>query len=118
MDAKDALNGWTPIFYTASEGHLECARVLIDAGCQISIKDDSDWLPWTYALYRGHIAVARLLEVPNGGEAQMQLVKAVDKGIKPMAPSALFVAEETGGDIDMDDIPDLSLPPPIIPFRI
>ncbi|KAJ3044484.1 phosphate system positive regulatory protein pho81 [Rhizophlyctis rosea] len=118
VDAKDTLNGWTPIFYSASEGHLECARVLINAGCQIAVKDESDWLPWTYALYRGHISVAKLLAVPNGGEASMQLVKAVDTGIKPMAPSGLFVAEDNGGDIDMDDIPDLSLPPPIIPFRI
>ncbi|KAJ3280080.1 phosphate system positive regulatory protein pho81, partial [Borealophlyctis nickersoniae] len=124
VDAKDSFYGWTPVFFSASEGHLACVQVLLNAGCSISIKDEYDWIPWTHALYRGHIEVAKLLEVPNGmggvggmGGISMDLVVA-DGGIKPMAPSRLFVEDIATGDVNMDDIPDLSLPPPIIPFRI
>ncbi|KND03503.1 uncharacterized protein SPPG_00987 [Spizellomyces punctatus DAOM BR117] len=119
VNAPDNLNGWTPIFYAASEGHLECAKVLLKAGCRINIKDESNWLPWTYALYRGHIRVARLLEL-QGVESPIsqELVLAQDVGIKPMAPSGLFSEESNPEDMDIDALPDLSLPPPIIPFRI
>ncbi|RKO88297.1 hypothetical protein BDK51DRAFT_35596 [Blyttiomyces helicus] len=135
VNARDHCNGWTPIFYSASEGHLDCVKVLIDAGCRIDDKDDRDWLPWTYALYRGHINVARLVEVPStaalieppapaapAAVSTEPPVRASEVGIKPMAPSRLFIEDTEMDsldlDLDIDAIPSLSLPPPIIPFRI
>ncbi|KAJ3085363.1 phosphate system positive regulatory protein pho81 [Quaeritorhiza haematococci] len=126
VDAKENFNGWTPIFYAASEGHYECATVLLKAGCKVDVKDESDWLPWTHALYRGHIAVAKLLEVPsitpvaNGSLPSVSSAADVvgKKDIKPMAPSGLFGESNHDDDVDMDSIPSLLLPPPIIPFRI
>ncbi|KAJ3327326.1 phosphate system positive regulatory protein pho81, partial [Kappamyces sp. JEL0680] len=41
VERKDAFTGWTPLFFAASEGHLECIRVLIEAGCKIDLTDDS-----------------------------------------------------------------------------
>ncbi|KAJ3332193.1 phosphate system positive regulatory protein pho81 [Blyttiomyces sp. JEL0837] len=122
VDDIDGFNGWTPIFYAASEGHLDCVKVLVSAGCRVNIKDESDWLPWTYALYRGHIEVARLLEVKEAAGSLNAAAAASKKvpdesGIQPMAPSALFI-EDMETDLDIDKIPSLSLPPPIIPFRI
>ncbi|KAJ1535636.1 phosphate system positive regulatory protein pho81, partial [Nowakowskiella sp. JEL0078] len=140
FEAKDGFKGWTPIFYAASEGKLECVKILLAAGAQINLKDENNWLPWTYALHRGHIEVARLIAVPDGltsfTVAEEHLVetetnlrtrtKSLDASIKPMAPSGLFSAEvnfkpkelEIDTEIDLDLIPTLSLPPPIIPFRI
>ncbi|KAJ3398998.1 phosphate system positive regulatory protein pho81, partial [Chytridiales sp. JEL 0842] len=124
VNGCDSLNGWTPIFYAASEGHLECVKALLKAGADLAIKDETGWLPWTYALYRGHISVAALLEV-EGSQLVSQPAKSVEETAKkppnafqPMAPSGLFEEEK---DIDMEeleDLPSLSLPPPIIPFRI
>ncbi|KAJ3127326.1 phosphate system positive regulatory protein pho81 [Nowakowskiella sp. JEL0407] len=143
VDAHDGFNGWTPIFYAASEGKIDCVKVLIAAGSKIDLKDENNWLPWTYALHRGHIEVARLIAVPDGltsfeiaesSESSSVLIatptlgpKKIDESIvKPMAPSALFsstvelkpTAIPEDLDSDMDMIPSLSLPPPIIPFRI
>ncbi|KAI9094038.1 hypothetical protein DFS34DRAFT_251563 [Phlyctochytrium arcticum] len=123
VNGADHFNGWTPIFYAASEGHLMCAKVLLNAGCHIDTEDEHNWTPWTYALYRGHIRVAKLLERPNVPKQMSQsLVATRDSGIQPMAPSALFfqsnVPAPVQDDAEIDQLPDLSLPPPIIPFRI
>ncbi|KAJ3108421.1 phosphate system positive regulatory protein pho81 [Phlyctochytrium planicorne] len=124
FDFRDSFTGWTPIFYSASEGHIECVKVLIAAGCSIDLKDETDWLPWTYALYRGHIEVARLLEVevalisPQHARTLADLPPLAESAIQPMAPSALFVDDMEMDGLNIDSIPSLSLPPPIIPFRI
>ncbi|KAI8921753.1 hypothetical protein BC831DRAFT_475818 [Entophlyctis helioformis] len=126
IEAKDPFNGWTPVFFSASEGYYDCIQALIGAGCRINVKDDSGWLPWTYALYRGHINVASLLAVPDTQNvaATPPSVPEPDttQTLKPMAPSGLFVDETPApiamDELDLDEIPSLSLPPPIIPFRI
>ncbi|KAI8920122.1 hypothetical protein DFJ77DRAFT_451202 [Powellomyces hirtus] len=125
VNAPDGFNGWAPIFYAASEGHLTCVQVLLDAGCESNLVDEFDWSPCTYALYRGHIQIARLLESKNCKKVvapAQDMILARDSGIKPMAPSGLFSEEsgpaDTAAEMDLDELPDLSLPPPIIPFRI
>lgn len=190
VECKDVFNGWTPLFFAASEGRLDVVKVLLSAGARVNVLDEHGWLPWTYALYKGYIQVAELLVVKdvdfssnggdnslhsssapplvsspslpcggspatlarqqatlNGGqlfgegEAQspMKLGASVlpissptssrSASLKPMAPSSFF--HQTGSHVaatvdkavldtldSIDDIPTLSLPPPIIPFRI
>ncbi|KAJ8324440.1 phosphate system positive regulatory protein pho81 [Batrachochytrium dendrobatidis] len=130
IESPDPFNNWTPVFFAASEGHFKCIQALLAVGCRIDIKDDSGWLPWTYTLYRGHIQVASLLAVTDTKVAPAATVssKVSDtttaiNSIKPMAPSGLFMDEAPSGiiqdlDMNLDEIPLLSLPPPIIPFRI
>ncbi|KAJ3124793.1 phosphate system positive regulatory protein pho81 [Physocladia obscura] len=148
VDLVDVFQGWTPVFYAASEGHAICVELLLKAGCSKTIKDETDWNPWTYALYHGHIEIAQLLEIqddlsssvlmdtPSNSETAAAAVVATVSNfaaksfaqavheevqeIQPMRPSALFTAEQTMDveDLDMTELPSLSLPPPIIPFRI
>ncbi|KAJ3202676.1 phosphate system positive regulatory protein pho81, partial [Dinochytrium kinnereticum] len=128
VDLRDGFAGWTPIFYSASEGHVDCVKVLLAAGCSVDVRDETDWLPWTYALYRGHIEVAKLVEVEVDVEPTtaakeevrgiLDLPLPMEVGIQPMAPSALFVEDVEMDGLNIDSIPSLSLPPPIIPFRI
>ncbi|KAJ3025975.1 UNVERIFIED_CONTAM: phosphate system positive regulatory protein pho81, partial [Siphonaria sp. JEL0065] len=129
VDLVDIFQSWTPVFYSASEGHVECVKLLLAAGCSKSVKDETDWNAWTYALYHGHIEVAKLLEVVEetanvdvAGKSFSSAIKAVEE-LQPMRPSALFTAEPTSAnnameDLDLEELPSLSLPPPIIPFRI
>ncbi|KAJ3151166.1 phosphate system positive regulatory protein pho81 [Geranomyces michiganensis] len=136
VNAADGFNGWAPIFYAASEGHLECVEVLLAAGCETELVDEFDWSPETYALYRGHIEIADLLRATRVQNAAAVGAAAAHEemtisggpassGIKPMAPSGLFFEQSVedpmdtdAGNMDLDELPDLSLPPPIIPFRI
>ncbi|KAI9350350.1 hypothetical protein BDR26DRAFT_852232 [Obelidium mucronatum] len=126
IDLVDVFQGWTPVFYAASEGHIECVKLLLGAGCSKSVKDETDWNAWTYALYHGHIEVAKLLEIQDESKVALAsksfggTVKAMEE-LQPMRPSALFTAEPANAvmeDLDMEELPSLSLPPPIIPFRI
>ena len=114
IDSSDNVYGWQPIFFAASEGHLECTKALLAAGCRTDVRDESQWLPWTYALYHGHVQVAKLLQV----SATMTPDSLPGTGIRPMAPSGLFGTEMDVDINSIDAIPSLSLPPPIIPFRI
>lgn len=113
-------------YFASSGGHSECVKILLKAGAQIEIKDDSGWSPLTYALYRGHIEVAELLSSNELLEADIKpqsLAIATDSSpAKPFGPQSLFgnkikAVSELALD-DIDDIPSFSLPPPIIPFRI
>ncbi|KAH9272810.1 hypothetical protein BASA83_005016 [Batrachochytrium salamandrivorans] len=127
IESKDPFNSWTPVFFAASEGHYACIQALLDAGCRMDSKDDNGWLPWTYALYHGHIQVASLLAVSDTHIASAVVSSKVPDTVsllKPMAPSRIFMDDVSSTsvmqelDLNMDDIPSLSLPPPIIPFRI
>ncbi|KAI9353228.1 ankyrin repeat-containing domain protein [Zopfochytrium polystomum] len=194
VNETDSYSGWTPIFFAASEGHISCVKVLLDAHCRVDVTDEDGWLPWTYALYHGHVDVAKLLEISqpvmkspgsalsptaaatvtsaspalssslgslsavvgipiitSSGATAMAVdssdlsvsslgsdgpIMLADRGtadalpmdipLQPMAPSALFsentvVTPAAGGfefEMSLDEIPSLSLPPPMIPFRI
>ncbi|TPX46854.1 hypothetical protein SeLEV6574_g02987 [Synchytrium endobioticum] len=125
VDGPDNFHGWTPVFYAASEGNLQCVQVLIDAGCRVDVQDEYQWYPWTYALWRGHIQIARLIAVAAGavssdlGGIMRNNAKQVDFRLKPMAPSGLFMDDaEVTIATEMHVVPPLNLPPPMIPFRI
>jgi CDK inhibitor PHO81 len=143
-DAKDLFGGWTPLFFAASEGKLECVRILLEAGAEKDIRDESGWMPWTFALYHGHVKVAELLEtldVPSEVHAEMEVDELKPTGflveeeeMNSMGVSSIFktidigAGKSSGGngdgfasnldELDIDNIPSLSLPPPIIPLRI
>lgn len=45
INAKDE-NGMTPLIYAACRGHVECIKLLLDAGADVSITDN-----WGYDAY-------------------------------------------------------------------
>lgn len=64
----------------------------------------------TYAIYHGNLDIANLLF--------KQKTSNTENSIKPAAPINLFNRHIEIGNIGLDDIPSLSLPPPMMPFRI
>ena len=137
INRLDAFTGWTPLFFAAAEGHIGCMKLLLEARCRVDLKDDCDWSARTYCLYRGHMDAAALLLEYEEKKAISDIENAnsrnVDYGVLEketevrMSGGTLGTLEEkasTGGisnpmaEMDLDDIPSLSLPPPIIPLRI
>lgn len=112
LDEVDKLNGWTPIFHAASEGHVACVQTLLDCGARIDILDEKELSAMYYAAWEGYLECMRLLTssgLTSGlvGPSIATLAReplAAVRGADPMA-------------VDADGIPDLSLPPPIIPLR-
>ena len=129
LNLRESFNGWTPLLYAASEGHYESLRLLMEAGASKYLVDDSKWTPQRWALYRGHIRLAQLLQVNELLDEPIATdSKELSEDLKPMAPSELLgvsPAQESMGSggiqsevLSVDSIPSLLLPPPIIPFRL
>ncbi|KAK5799677.1 hypothetical protein F5H01DRAFT_284485, partial [Linnemannia elongata] len=112
LDQEDKYMCWTPLFYAASEGHVECVKILLEAGCNVNVVDELGKTPIYYAASEGHADCVELL-VEAGGK-----IEAISIADSALSASGALSSPPSMDDLDMDFIPSLSLPPPIIPFRI
>lgn len=131
-DMPDKYSEWTPLFHAARRGFDECVRVLIDASANPHATDEHGNTAVFYAAWHGHIQCTnRLLEAMassrNPFPKTCSVAQAItvslsskspqsDSNISPFDHSSLGCPVDP--DIDLDMIPLLSLPPPIMPFRI
>jgi CDK inhibitor PHO81 len=114
LDQIDKLYAWTPLFHAASEGNVPCVQTLLEVGVRADILDEKGLSAMYYAAWEGHLECMRLLSSVSAtlskGWAQLSHQnmppppKGTSSSILPMS-------------VDADGIPDLSLPPPIIPLR-
>ncbi|PLW47696.1 hypothetical protein PCANC_04828 [Puccinia coronata f. sp. avenae] len=140
MDERDTFSQWTPLFHAASEGHTECVKALIASDCDCQVLDETRKCPIHYAAWQGHIGCVNLLlakqrstrlsgtkdvEMTAGLAASNRRTTSIPDGALPpeamKSSGSLMTGSSTGvemAEVDVDLIPDLSLPPPIIPFRI
>ncbi|KAH7916817.1 cyclin-dependent protein kinase inhibitor [Hygrophoropsis aurantiaca] len=109
-DTPDKYHEWTPLFHAARYGRSLCIEVLLQAGSQVDKIDELGHRAIHYAAWYGHHdCVARLIQIETG--LPFTLASRAIKG----SPSSDIEVEE-GSEIDM--IPSLSLPPPIMPHRM
>lgn len=108
----DGFNKWTPIFYSVSEGHVKTTEKLIENGAKINIKNDKNNYPIFYAAWEGHVDVLNVL-IKNLNLINFSPLKNLSSPPNPITTSLTLNPEI----INIDTIPDLSLPPPIIPLR-
>ncbi|KAJ3227051.1 phosphate system positive regulatory protein pho81, partial [Clydaea vesicula] len=108
VESKDSFHSWTPIFYASSEGHYKICEVLINAGAKVDVKDEFDWHPITYALYKGKIKAATLLVLNNLKDDDNSFTPLSSVSIPSKIPN---LSENLDFNVDIDDIPSLSLPP-------
>jgi len=110
LDQIDKLYSWTPIFHAASEGNVPCMQTLLNVGVQTNILDEKELSAMYYAAWEGHLECMRLLSsIPTdvrGGRKASQSAGLLTGSSAPIPMS-----------LDVDAIPDLELPPPIIPLR-
>ncbi|KAI5813369.1 putative ankyrin repeat protein nuc-2 [Pyronema omphalodes] len=112
LNEPDKLFQWTPIFHAASEGHLNCVRTLLENGARADILDEKGLSAMYYAAWEGHMEVVQLLSTAGRG---LGVSAPVLYGPSPLSISS--TPSGMGMAIDSDGIPDLSLPPPILPLR-
>lgn len=116
LDQIDKLYGWTPLVHAASEGNVPCLRALIDEGANPNILDEKDLPALYYAAWEGHLECMNLLIVLRGNDKKEPSPKVT----QVMPPTLGPMAQSHGPEpmsLDPDGIPDLELPPPIIPLR-
>jgi CDK inhibitor PHO81 len=110
-DTPDKYHEWTPLFHAARHGHDQCIQVLLEAGCRVNIVDEVGHLAVHYAAWYGHHGcVDRLLEATVDSPAPSDRSRPDESSpVSDMAKSP---------EAEIDQIPSLSLPPPIMSHRV
>jgi CDK inhibitor PHO81 len=121
LDQRDKLYQWTPLFHAASEGREECLRMLLENGADLEALDEKGLTATYYATWEGHLGCMDLLWERSGRRKAERIGSAkLGPAIAPQILSDTTTAMELtppGPSNEVDGIPDLSLPPPIIPLR-
>jgi CDK inhibitor PHO81 len=114
LDQLDKLYSWTPLFHAASEGNVPCLQTLLGLGVRVDFLDEKELSAMYHAAWEGHLECMRLLS-SIGAYVPVGWVHTGYPGVT-IAPG-LISAAPMPMSMDPDGIPDLSLPPPIIPLR-
>jgi CDK inhibitor PHO81 len=110
-DTSDKYHEWTPLFHAARYGRTECVRTLVDAGCRTTIKDELGHCASHYAAWYGHqdcleVLLSSTASLPPSTPSHPKLSRSpLHEGASPV-------------DFEIDQIPSLYLPPPIMPHRV
>ena len=111
LDQVDKLYGWTPLVHSASEGNFDCLKALIRAGADAQILDEKDLPAMYYAAWEGHLECMELL-TPLSIQTRASVL-----GTQPSLGLLGSSSAPMAMSLDPDAIPELELPPPIIPLR-
>ena len=110
LDQRDKLYQWTPLFHAASEGWVECIKILLSRGADPNILDEKKLSAMYYATWEGYLGCMKLLNTTALSPPSTRSSLGTQRpDLSTTAPSPLST--------DRDGIPDLALPPPIIPLR-
>lgn len=110
LNQRDKLYQWTPLFHAAAEGRVDCLQTLLERDVDVDIQDEKGLSAMYYATWEGHLECMRLLSSTEAGSRLApQLVQSITARSQHSTSNAI--------NLDADGIPDLSLPPPIIPLR-
>ena len=113
LDQQDKLYQWTPLFHAASEGNVECMKTLLSRKVDVDILDEKDLSSMYYATWEGHLECMKLLSSAGGGSGLIRPPRMTRSIGSPTA----FASVPDPMSTEADGIPNLSLPPPIIPLR-
>ncbi|KAF8897214.1 hypothetical protein BD779DRAFT_1489617 [Infundibulicybe gibba] len=110
-DTPDKYHEWTPLFHAARYGREHCVHILLAAGSHVNATDELGHRAVHYAAWHGHQAcISALLEYASSTSSLPTVANipvdspASSNGVPP--------------ESDIDHIPSLSLPPPIMPHRV
>ena len=60
-DANAMIDGWTPLFWAAQEGHTEIVDLLLAAGANVNVSDPGGFTPLKQAVSESHLDVLERL---------------------------------------------------------
>ena len=110
-DTPDKYHEWTPLFHASRYGHAGCVRVLVNAGCRVAFRDELGHCASHYAAWYGHKdCLAILLDASRGLSGIHNVPTKFSRS--PISDGG------TPSESEIDQIPSLSLPPPIMPHRV
>jgi CDK inhibitor PHO81 len=123
LDQRDKLYQWTPLFHASSEGCVPCLRTLLELGVDAKVNDEKGLSAMYYAAWEGHLECMLLLwaqpsQSRRPSQRPLDLLNGVSFHEPGMMEDSGAMRRASSADMDIaDGIPDLELPPPIIPLR-
>ncbi|KAJ7667694.1 cyclin-dependent protein kinase inhibitor [Mycena polygramma] len=109
-DTPDKYHEWTPLFHAARYGRGDCVRILLDAGARVRATDELGHLAVYYAMWYGHHQCLSPL---------LAATPLLPSGLDPArVPKDSPLSDSAMSESEIDLIPSLSLPPPIMPHRV
>lgn len=114
VNAVEKGSQCTPLFYAAEYGHAACVEMLLAAGASIDHVDEKGRHALFYAAWHGWRECTQMLLAAHRAAAA---AAAAPPASDTRAVSAAAEPAEEELDVELDGIPSLHLPPPIIPFR-
>ena len=114
LNQSDKLYQWTPLFHAAAEGRVQCLQVLLQRQVDPTILDEKGLSASYYAAWEGHLECMQLLSATQHEVSRLQRSQVPQLG---HASGSMEQSAPSTPAPDVDGIPDLSLPPPIIPLR-
>jgi CDK inhibitor PHO81 len=119
LNQRDKLYQWTPLFHAASEGRVECLRALLESGADPEALDEKGLTAMYYATWEGHLKCMDLLwERSSARRNERRSSTRLGAVVPPHNQlHAMEITPEEPAPLEVDGIPDLALPPPIIPLR-
>lgn len=121
LNQRDKMYQWTPLFHAASEGCVDCLRTLLELSVDADAVDEKGLAAMYYAAWEGHLECMLLLwsHYPDTSLSQKPFDVLNGLKVQDARPADQMVTESTvPSEMETaDGIPDLSLPPPIIPLR-
>lgn len=108
-DTSDKYYEWTPLFHAARYGRSECVRVLLDAEARVFAIDEHGHTASHYAGWYGHYKCLELL---------LQDLHTLPPTINYQAFEKSPDSDAGHSSADLDQIPSITLPPPIMPHRV
>ena len=113
LDQRDKLYQWTPLFHAAAEGRVDCLRMLLDRNVNPELLDEKGLSAMYYAIWEGHLECMSLLV--SSGAGLEATSNSLNSNPVLLPGSRTITLSDT--QTEADGIPNLSLPPPIIPLR-
>ncbi|KAI3637904.1 hypothetical protein MIR68_004553 [Amoeboaphelidium protococcarum] len=97
-DKVDLVNGWTPLFYAVTEGHLKFTEILLaDVKVNCLSLDSNGWSCYEHAIFRGYWDIAKLIKAFSLSSS----LKNMDIASTESSPSFRFspkMARPNGGN--------------------
>lgn len=126
VNILDGFNKWTPLFYAALEGHVKTTQELVKFGAKLDIVDNDGYNVLYYCIIEGHINVLNeILKIENNilncsTKHSFESKNGMNDMIVTNESNLDMDESEDSGGLEKnvsDSIPDLVLPPPILPLR-
>ncbi|OJD37640.1 glycerophosphodiester phosphodiesterase gde1 [Diplodia corticola] len=105
---------WTPLFIACVDGHLDVAKLLIEAGAELDKADLSGWTPKEHAALRGHLDIANILAEltpPPAATDEQEQEKGQQPPVRSESPPQSSI-EDRRSNVNKD----LRIPEPIKTF--